>query len=325
MKTFFFVKQKHTKKTLTFVKACLAYNHITIPSLLDIFEKLQLSLQCSEIALMNGCLPQTDTFLKSAISLIPDLSSTYEIDGKRMSNDEKLYEYFNSLLSFLIITPGHPEYGPFYIIKGLMNAMKKYPWGGISAAGGAGGAGNNASSGQTVSTTTTATEGISYYQMKVLLSVLSYLTIMCQKKLPYHFLNIQSNDDLYGNNEEYMKECYDLITNIFQEILNNLMKLGEKTNEISENTFISNKVNQIKLSLDFINLLSSSMTFLPVKDYQENITFLLKLMDLCQKHKSLLTKQDLTYVMTTNEYLNKKTNEWNGNKVTVGKTGGKKQ
>jgi hypothetical protein len=64
------------------------------------------------------------------------------------------------------------------------------------------------------------------------------------------------------------------------------MKLGEKTNEISENTFISNKVNQIKLSLDFINLLSSSMTFLPVKDYQENITFLLKLMDLCQKHKT---------------------------------------
>jgi hypothetical protein len=127
-----------------------------------------------------------------------------------------------------------------------------------------------------------------YFEEHKKLLIIDQLLRLClvKKKLSYHFANIQSNDDLYGNNEECMKECYDLITNIFQEILNNLMKLGEKTNEISENTFISNKVNQIKLSLDFINLLSSSMTFLPVKDYQENITFLLKLMDLCQKHKT---------------------------------------
>lgn len=76
MKALRAVKGKHSKKTSAFVKACLAYCHITIPSITRISTKLDLLLYCTQIALVNNCLPQTDTFLKAAISLIPEMETT---------------------------------------------------------------------------------------------------------------------------------------------------------------------------------------------------------------------------------------------------------
>ena len=75
---------KHSKKTSAFVKACLAYCHITIPSIGDVYRKLQLLLLCAQVSLLNQCLPQTDTFLKAAISLVPDVAATEEYEGKRV-------------------------------------------------------------------------------------------------------------------------------------------------------------------------------------------------------------------------------------------------
>jgi hypothetical protein len=47
------VKGAHTKKTSSFVKACLAYCHITVPSLDDVFARLRLLLECAEVSLTN--------------------------------------------------------------------------------------------------------------------------------------------------------------------------------------------------------------------------------------------------------------------------------
>ena len=280
MKAYQIMRGKHSKKTLTFVKACLAYSHITIPSLLDNFRKLELSLQCAEIALTNQCLPQTDTFIKSAISLIPDLPPIYEVDGKKMSNDEKLIELILNLLSLLVIVPGHPEYGPFYIIQGLLNALQKYNW-------------YNSSQ-------------VLIYQTKIKMNVLVYLSVMAQKSLPYHFYNIQSNDELYGNNQDYMRECYELVNTISEEIVVALTKLAEKAPDMTEQQLTSNKVLQVKLSLDFINTLIITMRFTK----RENVEFVSRLMDLCQKNKNLLTKSDTRYLTVTNDVLQVKLTEW---------------
>lgn len=47
-----FTRGKHTKKTSAFAKSCLAYCYITIPSIQDIFQKVELLLLCSEVILL---------------------------------------------------------------------------------------------------------------------------------------------------------------------------------------------------------------------------------------------------------------------------------
>ena len=52
------VDSNHTKKTAAFVRACLAYSFITIPSLNNPLSKLKLYLESAQVALLNQCLSQ---------------------------------------------------------------------------------------------------------------------------------------------------------------------------------------------------------------------------------------------------------------------------
>jgi hypothetical protein len=80
MKAHKLVRGKHSKKTSGFVKACLAYCHVTAPSATnDMLKRFDLTLLCAQVALANNCLPQTDTFLKGCISLVPDVPITEEV------------------------------------------------------------------------------------------------------------------------------------------------------------------------------------------------------------------------------------------------------
>jgi hypothetical protein len=53
-------------------------------------------------------LPQTDTFLKAAISLVPELPTHEEKESRRFHTEEKVADFFRNLLSTLIVTPGKP-------------------------------------------------------------------------------------------------------------------------------------------------------------------------------------------------------------------------
>ena len=100
------VKGHHTKKTTSFVRACIAFSFITTPSLEDVMTRLQLYISSSYVSLVNGCLPQTDAFLKTAITLINQLPQQIESsEGRPKSTEPFLVSYVSQLLSFLLVVP----------------------------------------------------------------------------------------------------------------------------------------------------------------------------------------------------------------------------
>ena len=167
MNTHELMNGKHSAKTSAFIKACLAFNHITIPSIDDVFVKLHLLLNCSFVALRNQCLPQTDTFLKQAISLIPEAPTTEEFDGKKVATEAKLTSYLGAFLGLLVVVPGSPEFGPFYLVHGLLKAVPRFQW--------------RAESG---------------FKTKVFIQMLGVVSAFSQKKLPYNIDGVDSNDTL---------------------------------------------------------------------------------------------------------------------------------
>ncbi|OQS06354.1 hypothetical protein THRCLA_01602, partial [Thraustotheca clavata] len=77
----------HMSSSRNFVKGCLAYCHITIPSLMDPIEKLKLMTSCSKIALLSHCLPQMDAFVKASIILMTEIPSIEIAAQEAQQND----------------------------------------------------------------------------------------------------------------------------------------------------------------------------------------------------------------------------------------------
>ena len=192
-----FVRGNHTRKTTNFVKACLAYCHITIPSIDDPFKRLALFRLCGMIALRNRLLPQTDTFLKAAITLIPDMPSHEVIDHKRVPTENKLIDYIQALMSTFIVVPGHPEHGPFYLVKGLINAIERYPW----------------------------KSGAS--KTKLFVSMVPLLAAYGQRVLPYRVPGVESNDVLYGSQSGYRNELSAYLNTVIDKTMSQLADLGD--------------------------------------------------------------------------------------------------
>lgn len=119
-----------------------------------------------QVALLNQCLPQTDTFLKAAISLIPEAPAFEEIEGKRVHTEDRVAAYLRSLLATLVVAPGHPEHGPFYIVQGMLNAVPKYPW-----------------------------QPITGVQTGVYVDILALLATYAQRKFPYRIPYVESNGE----------------------------------------------------------------------------------------------------------------------------------
>lgn len=99
------VNGNHTRKTSAFVKSCAAYCFITIPSIESVRLRMDLYLMSGQVALLNLCFGQADSFFETAINLIKELPKTCEIDGKPKSTESYLLSIISNMLSTLLITP----------------------------------------------------------------------------------------------------------------------------------------------------------------------------------------------------------------------------
>ncbi|BBN15295.1 VPS35 endosomal protein-sorting factor-like [Marchantia polymorpha subsp. ruderalis] len=125
MTTLKMVKGSHNKRTRDFVKACVTFNEITIPSINSLVTRINLFLETAEVALMNALPSHAESAVKSTLSSLQDVTSK---DDVKAGDLEGISMFLVKLSAFLVVMPGHPEHGGFYIVKGLLNVLEMQPW-----------------------------------------------------------------------------------------------------------------------------------------------------------------------------------------------------
>ncbi|ETV94904.1 hypothetical protein, variant 1 [Aphanomyces invadans] len=218
----------------SFVKGCLAYCHITIPSLVDGIEKLKLMTLCAKIALASQCLPQMDAFVKAAIVLMTELPSAKaaaQADSDQDALAVDVYEQhamhaMTDLLSLLVVVPSTGD--PLYFVNGFRNAMSKFPW---------------------LPTLANHT--------RMLVHLVPFLAAWVpDQELPYAIGHVPANDVLFGGSAALATALADMLTSVIEEILDQLHGLVQDPQQRDHR----NRVNlQSDILLDLINTLVTSV------------------------------------------------------------------
>eukprot|EP01080_Neovahlkampfia_damariscottae_P003853 gene3853-7013_t len=225
--TFTLMNGKHSKQTFTFTKSCFAFIHITIPSIDDIIRRLKFFFLSGQLALMNNLLPQADTLLKAAIETIRDVPSTITLPNNTMIETESdLVEFILSFTSCLVGAPGNPEYGPFYLFKGLLTVIQNYKWSPGSDS-----------------------------KIKLLTNSLSCLACFYQTELPYAYL-CGGNDTLYMEDDSFHEDCLKIGNNVLDLILKELEIL-------SQDSDVSTVRKHSNACLDLVNSFISNAAMTP--------------------------------------------------------------
>uniref|UniRef100_A0A8C8ATJ5 VPS35 endosomal protein-sorting factor-like n=1 Tax=Otus sunia TaxID=257818 RepID=A0A8C8ATJ5_9STRI len=193
------MKGNHSRKTAAFVRACVAFCFITIPSLSSIFTRLNLYLHSGQVALANQCLSQADAFFKAAVSLVPEVPKMISVDGKMRPSDAFLLEFLCNFFSTLLVVPDHPEQGVLFLVRGLLNVIQDYTW-----------------------------EDNSDDKIRIYTNVLHLLSAMTQEAYIYHVDKVDSNDTLYGGDSKFLTEINKLCETVIAQILDHLKTLGKE-------------------------------------------------------------------------------------------------
>eukprot|EP01125_Pyxidicula_operculata_P016998 TRINITY_DN5912_c0_g1_i2.p1 TRINITY_DN5912_c0_g1~~TRINITY_DN5912_c0_g1_i2.p1 ORF type:complete len:671 (-),score=147.96 TRINITY_DN5912_c0_g1_i2:65-2077(-) len=228
VQTLQFVKGKLNKQTSAFVRACIAYCYITIPAMESVFERLYLYAFSGQVSLLLQSLPQADSLFKSAITLLQEVPNNIEErDGKVRSTNEELITFLKYFISILTAVPGHPDHGPFYLLTALTKVVKDFTW-----------------------------EAKSTGRVIIFNSIVKALSVNYQKKLPYQWDKIETNEMLYGQTEQYLSGVKTLIAGLLDEIKADFERLSQYVDLSSQQT-------QAEAALEVVNSAIINAQILP--------------------------------------------------------------
>ena len=196
IQTYKSVKGKHNKKTMRFCKVCVAYCLITIPSISSIKTQLKLLLTTAEIALMNNLISECDSLSKIIINNIQK-----EIENLDKFEADFIINYSKSFLGFLIMVPSNPN-NPFMLINGFINLFKLE--------------------------TLPKTILVSRVKLSILLSMAKFVTTQLQTRLPYHVFNVDSNDEIFTGDPNYISQGNQIVEIILNDILDEISDFDGK-------------------------------------------------------------------------------------------------
>eukprot|EP00899_Mesostigma_viride_P011868 jgi/Mesvir1/20682/Mv14892-RA.3 len=126
----------HTKRTLAFVKACAAYCHVCVPSIASALTRIRLYTAAAEVSLLNGLVPQAEALVQAAIACLQEATGAETDPWKAAtaaelevaSAEEELLSLLAKLAGLFLVLPGHPENGPFVLLRSLVSAICHHPW-----------------------------------------------------------------------------------------------------------------------------------------------------------------------------------------------------
>ncbi|XP_017471583.1 PREDICTED: UPF0505 protein CG8202 isoform X1 [Rhagoletis zephyria] len=240
IETYHLVNGKHTRKTGAFAKACAAFCFITIPSIAAIQTQMDLYLLSGQVALLNHCLGQADACFEASLQLVNDLPRSVEVEGKTRSLETYLVSYLCNMLATLVVVPDSPEEGVLYLLRLLLDVVKKFPF-------------DSHSSGP----------------ITVYLHVLDMLYVQSLEEFPYHIPGVVSNDELYGHDPKFVAEVNNMCVQVVDQILVQLKVLGTEKQQRAQATLALELFLRIiryaDLSRDKIFQLALNLWLLAVK------------------------------------------------------------
>lgn len=179
---------KDAKKHLSFVKSCIAFSEVTLPSISARIKQLNLYLETAEVALLCGLVSHSDGLIDSGISCLLSLDF---MDGSRTSADvEGILSAIQKLCSLLVMVPGNPEKGVTYFPNNILLLVNSRSW---------------------------MTPGI---RTRIFCTILTLTATLSQNKLPYHVDNgeIFGNDLLFFGDSSYLHELVSLSESVLQNL-----------------------------------------------------------------------------------------------------------
>ncbi|KAL3663235.1 hypothetical protein V7S43_011644 [Phytophthora oleae] len=261
-------KRAHARRN--FIQSCLAFAHITIPSIEATLEKLQLLVSAANVALVTNCIPQMDALVKAAVVLLADLDpstirSAIRSEGSAYHSAsratvglfgaagitsssaaiDQVVRVIAQLMSVLVYAPSLNDDDAFYFVTALRKAvLERMVWTSQSSS----------------SNSLRLEAGVA--RVRVLLMLIQLYALWGQRSLPGRLNGVDSNDVLYGGDDAFFNEVQTRFSSTVAELVREIEALGAETeaNATAERVVAA----QMELMLDFVNLV------VPVLKYDDS-------------------------------------------------------
>ncbi|KAM1041248.1 hypothetical protein ACFX13_031192 [Malus domestica] len=192
------IKALKDAKHLSFVKSCIAFSEVTLPSISSQIMQLNLYLETAEVALLGGLVSHSDGLIDSAIN---SLQSLDVMDGSRLPIDaDAVLSSVQKLFSFLVMVPGNPEDGVTYFPKNLVSLLNSQSW------------------------------MTPRMRVKVFCAIISLLAALSQRNLPYHAdgEKLLGNDVLFFGDSSYLHELASFCEFVLQNLVDAIQQEPSK-------------------------------------------------------------------------------------------------
>ncbi|KAI9917927.1 hypothetical protein PsorP6_013056 [Peronosclerospora sorghi] len=204
------------------VHSCLAFAHITLPSLEAPRRKLQLLIVAANVALVTNCIPHIDALLKAAIGLVAEL----DLSDKGIPLDHVVH-LIAYVVNVVMYAPSFHANDAFYYVHALEKAtLERIVW--------------------------PSSLDAQVARIQVVLSLLQVYVLWGQPSLPLRGASIDSNHLLYGGDEAFETQV--------QLRFNAMMTQGIQAIEALNDETEQGLTMAIELMLDLVNLVTPVLT-----------------------------------------------------------------